>query len=116
MADYRLYFFKDKTTGKKRNTGIIAKSVSTAKSKLKRPSSQKAVLYASRKMTPAEKKTADRGDWVTGGPNKGERRAKKTGSRGYGPSKAASRKAHRRRSGLPTMLSEQEAKRNKKNN
>lgn len=87
---YKLYFFKDKKTGKKRNTGILAQSAGAAKKKLKRPSAKDAVLYKTRALTASEKKTANRGDWVRGradgsSPNSDNKR-------GYGPKRSKKKK------------------------
>ena len=60
----KLYFFKDKRTGQKRNTGIIARSITEARRKLKRPAPEFAALYKSRKLTESEMKVARRGGWV----------------------------------------------------
>ena len=91
MAGWKLYFFKDKKTGKKRNTGVTAKSASEAKNKLKRPSKDNAVLYKTRALTASEKKTAARGDWVRGradgsSPNSDNKR-------GYGPKRSKKKKS-----------------------
>jgi hypothetical protein len=40
----KLFFFKDKVTGKVRNTGVDAESASAAKAKLKRPPKERAVV------------------------------------------------------------------------
>lgn len=76
---YKLYFFKDSRTGKKRNTGVIATSVEAARKKCKQPPASReatspaklsdgdrrhAIAYAVRELTEEEKKTADRGEWV----------------------------------------------------
>lgn len=83
MSEYKLYFFEDKKTGKKRNTGVIASSAALAKAKLKRPSSESARIYKVRKLTATEKKVASRGGWVRGRADgskpSGDRK------RGYGP-------------------------------
>lgn len=40
----KLFFFKDKVTGKTRNTGVHADSAAAAKAKLKRPPKERAVV------------------------------------------------------------------------
>jgi hypothetical protein len=86
MSEYKLYFFKDKKTGKKRNTGVTAKSASAAKKKLKRPSKDNAVVYKSRPLTASEKKTAKRGDWVRGRADGSS--PDSDNKRGYGPKRS----------------------------
>ena len=82
---YKLYFFEDTKTGRKRNTGVTGRSVSEARKNLKRPPSDRAKVYKSRQLTDSEKKTAARGGWVRGradgaSPNSDRRR-------GFGPSR-----------------------------
>jgi hypothetical protein len=48
MSKMKAYYFKDKTTGRKRNTAIFATSASAARKKLKRPAPANAVVYAVR--------------------------------------------------------------------
>jgi hypothetical protein len=40
----KLFFFKDRATGKVRNTGVHAETASAAKAKLKRPPKERAVV------------------------------------------------------------------------
>lgn len=86
MSGYKLYFFKDKKTGKKRNTGVTAKSASEAKNKLKRPSKENAIVYKTRALTTSEKKTAARGDWVRGRADGSS--PDSDNKRGYGPKRS----------------------------
>lgn len=95
MSEHKLYFFKDKKTGKKRNTGVTAKSASAAKKKLKRPPKERATVYKSRKLTSSEKKTAKRGDWVRGradgsSPNSDNKR-------GYGPKRSKKKSSSKKK-------------------
>lgn len=95
MSENKLYFFKDKKTGKKRNTGVLAKSASAAKKKLKRPSADNAVVYKVRQMNSSEKKAAKRGDWVRGradgsSPNSDSKR-------GYGPKRSSKKKTKKKK-------------------
>lgn len=69
----KLYFFKSKSTGAKRTTGVIASSLSAAKKKVTRPSDP--VVYAVRSLTATEKKQASKGKWVT---NRSDGKSKKT--------------------------------------
>ena len=91
----KLYFFKDKKTGKKRNTGIVASSASAAKKKLKRPSSDNAILYKTRSLTASEKKTSARGDWVRGRADGSS--PDSDNKRGYGPKRTKKKKTKLRK-------------------
>ncbi|MGL4619799.1 MAG: hypothetical protein ACRCZS_12190 [Chroococcidiopsis sp.] len=83
LMTLKLYYFKDKKTGKRRNTGVVASSASAAKAKLRRPSPKNAVVYAVRSPTASERKTIAQGRWVrtrsTGKPPSSDTK------RGYGP-------------------------------
>lgn len=48
MAKVKAYYFKDKITGKRRNTAVFATSAKAARAKLRRPSPKRAVVYAVR--------------------------------------------------------------------
>ncbi len=76
----KLYFFKDKDTGKKRNTGVHASSAGEAKAKLKRPPKEKAVVYAVR-----EKKGTGSGWDRTRADGKGPKTSALGKGRGFGP-------------------------------
>ncbi|MGL5925573.1 hypothetical protein [Chroococcidiopsis sp.] len=60
----KLYFFKSKSTGQKRTTGVIASSARAARAKVTRPKDP--VVYAVRSLTATEKKQASKGKWVRG--------------------------------------------------
>lgn len=68
----KLYWFKDKRTGKKRRTPVVASSAAAAKKRLKRPSAKNAVVEYSRSPTASERKTISKGKWVKGNRNRGK--------------------------------------------
>lgn len=79
----KLYYFKDKVTGKERNTAVVAHSAKAAKAKLRQPSPKRAIVSKVRTPNATEKKQIAAGRWVrtrsNGKPPSSDRK------RGYGP-------------------------------
>lgn len=75
-----LYFFKSKSTGKLRNTGVHAASAKAARKKLKRPAPSDAVVYKVLKKEPKG------GGWDrTRADGKSPSKSRLGKGRGYGP-------------------------------
>ena len=82
MPKIKAYYFKDKVTGKERNTPVFATSAAAAKKKLRRPSPDNAVVSAVR--------TPQSGEGVKGWSRvrkdgKGPEASKHGKGRGFGP-------------------------------
>ncbi|MGL5720306.1 MAG: hypothetical protein ACRCYP_05895 [Alphaproteobacteria bacterium] len=82
-AKIKGYYFKDKKTGKKRNTAVFATSAGAAKKKLRRPSAENAVVYSVR--TPKAGETKG-GKWSrVRADGKSPKKSKYGKGRGFGP-------------------------------
>jgi hypothetical protein len=83
MAKNKAYYFKDKVSGTKRNTPVFATSAAAAKKKLRRPSPEKAVVYAVRSPKAGEAKG---GKWSRiRADGKSPTKSKMGKGRGFGP-------------------------------
>jgi hypothetical protein len=83
MPKVKAYYFESKSTGKKRNTPVMATSASAAKSKLKRPAAGDAKVYAVRSPKPNETRG---GKWSrVRADGKSPTKSKLGKGRGYGP-------------------------------
>jgi hypothetical protein len=56
MSAIKAYYFKSRSTGKERNTAVLAESADAARAKLRRPAPKDAVVVAVRSLQPEEAK------------------------------------------------------------